>query len=661
MLWTDLNFKVIITHQEHTYTVKSNPRRAGALLALAAFGASLAPAASAAPAVSGVDPDRGCVYNGQSYFPESEVAEGPACWMTPDDLSTPRLAEVDESKGAADLDEVERTPLVGTDVLNGTVAVRDIQAAPKAENSDEIAANVYNLVAPGFPVKIGANVGGGIHAHDNIPVYVVDSSNPTQAYAEFSSTDPRVTNSPGAVHYNTGKVPVPAGFKPSDGGDHAAAIYDVATGVHREYFGLSGSNEDGWAFASGGYLLGSPDFGPLGLENQALGLMQGSSSVVGMANSLTQISVEDVVSGEIDHAFSMTAPNYAPEPVWPAKQSDGNRTDIPAPQAGMFGRLPADVDIEKWAADFKAEKGRPVDKITLMKMYAAQNHGVPVTDRNGVVWADNFESPYGQGGENKWETDPVAATLMAEYRPGDFPLHLLEWVTPSWVGEPEDYEPSENSVPVPVPDPSTPAPEPTEPGADPTEPTPEPTEPTAPAPEPTEPSTEPTEPGVDPTSPAPEPTEPSTEPSVEPTEPSTEPSTEPTEAGAEPSGEPTQAPTIPAVEPTEPGVEPTEPGVEPTEAGAEPSTEPTSTQAPSAPVKEADEPSEAEVTNAVAEDASPVSESDAPTESFEGGVRVNSAEVNAPSAAMKFGTFLSAALIAGGVLMVRRGLTARKA
>ena len=379
-------------------------------------------------------------------------------------------------------------------------------------------------------------------------------------YAEFSSTDPRVTNSPGAVHYNTGKVPVPAGFKPSDGGDHAAAIYDVATGVHREYFGLSGSNEDGWAFASGGYLLGSPDFGPLGLENQALGLMQGSSSVVGMANSLTQISVEDVVSGEIDHAFSMTAPNYAPEPVWPAKQSDGNRTDIPAPQAGMFGRLPADVDIEKWAADFKAEKGRPVDKITLMKMYAAQNHGVPVTDRNGVVWADNFESPYGQGGENKWETDPVAATLMAEYRPGDFPLHLLEWVTPSWVGEPEDYEPSENSVPVPVPDPSTPAPEPTEPGADPTEPTPEPT--------------------VDPTEdPSPEPTvDPTEDPSPEPTEdPTGEPTEDPTE---NPTGEPTENPTD---EPTEdPTGEPTEdPTGEPTEdPTTEPSADPTSSEVP---------------------------------------------------------------------------------
>lgn len=229
----------------------------------------------------------------------------------------------------------------------GSFVQRDISAAPLAANSERISAfgdgplpDLYLNEDWRRRLKTGASIGGGAASHDNIPIYTVDSSNPFQDFATFASTDSRVTTFPRLTEVTTGTIPLPDWAKASDGGDRALAVYEVATGIFRDYYGAAQDDDGVWNFASAGHFYADPDTGTVGSDNYWLQYLQGANSVVGIANELTQVGAEELRSGVIGHAVSVTFPSYlAGQVSFPAKQTDGKLASSSYPNAPVAGRM----------------------------------------------------------------------------------------------------------------------------------------------------------------------------------------------------------------------------------------------------------------------------------------------------------------------------------
>lgn len=421
----------------------------GSALATAvfAFGGEAIIGSTPSFAAPGIDLDTGyrssgkCVENGFKYTRSGNIAEGPHCFATTDRSTKPVLATVDKKKTANDLKLVESwSPLSPTKYLaRGTMATRRITNAPKHSQSSIMASAVAKIPSlyNNLGVITGVNVGNGVHAHDNIPIYTVDSSNPAQKYATFRSNDARVVNFPGIKRVNTGKIPLPTWAKPSDGGDKALAIYDVATGIWRSYFHVVKTGTSTYSFASGGYWYADDIANRrAGDSNYWLSLIQGTSSVIGLSNELTQIGFEEVKKGSINHMVSVTFANYPSEASFPAKQSDGNlpKDKYPvAPKAGQIFTFPKTMDIDKYCAD------NNLDELTKMIMKAIQTHGGIIADRNFFCHAFNFENPYGIAeyasvGKNAWKEDAKAKRLINGFQANKFPWAKTEWIAENYAG-----------------------------------------------------------------------------------------------------------------------------------------------------------------------------------------------------------------------------------
>jgi hypothetical protein len=289
-------------------------------------------------------------------------------------------------------------------------------------------------------IRLGASVGMGTLSNDSIPIYVVDSSNPYQQLQTFSSTFTRVTSFPKLVQMTTGQIPLPTWAEPSIGGDHALAIYDMGTGIWRSYYGMTPHSGGGWDFTSSGYWYGDKGSNKAGYWNYWLGLIQGSSSVVGISNELTQIGPEEVRRDQINHMISMTFPDFKADSMsFPAKQTDGglDSIDYPnAPEAGQVFTLPKSFDVDSYAATHGL--GATMTAI----LHAIQNYGGIVTDKNNWVMSLNFENPLGFGvraddpGNNLWATDPVLDSKMTELGSdlNKFPWSATQWLASDYAG-----------------------------------------------------------------------------------------------------------------------------------------------------------------------------------------------------------------------------------
>ncbi|MHA6525092.1 hypothetical protein [Tessaracoccus sp. G1721] len=407
---------------------------------LLALGSLPAPAGAETVGIpSGLDEARGCVYNGFPYAPTAGViAAGPHCFSTPDDSGRPVVAGVDPSKTAADLASIQGWSPLHPDhyVARGTFATRLIGDAPRAANSAAIATFVSDALPRMYLpdtfdpwLRMGANVGDGVHAHDNIPIYTVDSSNPYQEFAVFASTDARVVNFPRLKAVTTGRLPIPSWARASDGGDRAFATFDVATGIMRGYYNAvkAGPDLSEWHFAASGYWYGDPETRSAGADNYWLGYLTGSNSVIGISNELTQIGAEEVRRGEIGHMVSLTFPDYQRGVIsFPAKQTDGGLDPAAypdAPAAGQVFTFPKAFDVEAYV------KANGIDPTMAAVMRAVQKYGGIVSDKNTFVMALNFESPYGMGnGVNPWKSDPELASRINNLTKDKFPWALTEWL-----------------------------------------------------------------------------------------------------------------------------------------------------------------------------------------------------------------------------------------
>ena len=190
--------------------------------------------------------------------------------------------------------------------------------------------------------------------------------------------------------------------------------------------------------SSGGYMLAKPNFEGVGEDNYWLTLKNGTSSVVGMANELTQIGVDELKAGKINHMVSITAADYAAlSASFPAKGTDG-KIDLSkypnAPRAGQRGFLPASFDVEEYLAN----TGHADDQLTRMILTAMKEYGFILTDHNLFTNAFNLEAassyaPYARQGKNVYKEDPQLAAMFASFVPSgftgtQFPWHQVQWM-----------------------------------------------------------------------------------------------------------------------------------------------------------------------------------------------------------------------------------------
>lgn len=202
--------------------------------------------------------------------------------------------------------------------------------------------------------------------------------------------------------------------------------------------------------SSGGYMLAKPNFGGVGEDNYWLTLKNGTSSVVGMANELTQIGVDELKAGKINHMVSITAADYAAMSAsFPAKGTDG-KLDLSkypnAPRAGQRGFLPASFDVEEYLAN----TGHADDQLTRMILTAMKEYGFILADHNLFTNAFNLEAPssyapYARQGKNVYKEDPQLAAMFANFVPSGFTGTQFPWQQVQWM--PVNYtESAENSA-----------------------------------------------------------------------------------------------------------------------------------------------------------------------------------------------------------------------
>lgn len=202
--------------------------------------------------------------------------------------------------------------------------------------------------------------------------------------------------------------------------------------------------------SSGGYMLAKPNFGGVGEDNYWLTLKNGTSSVVGMANELTQIGVDELKAGKINHMVSITAADYAALTAsFPAKGTDGkiDASKYPnAPRAGQRGFLPASFDVEEHLAN----TGHADDQLSRMILTAMKEYGFILADHNLFTNAFNLEAassyaPYARQGKNVYKEDPQLAAMFANFVPSGFTGNQFPWQQVQWM--PVNYtESAENAA-----------------------------------------------------------------------------------------------------------------------------------------------------------------------------------------------------------------------
>lgn len=241
---------------------------------------------------------------------------------------------------------------------------------------------------------------------------------------------------------------------------HTGAITATRAAVEKAGGTLNVQIEADWTpvikYSSGGYIPAKPNFGGMGENNYWLNLISGTSSVVGMANENTQIGIDELRSGKINHALSVTFPNYQRGASFPAKMADGNidTTKYPeAPHAGQRWRLPKDFDTDGYLRSID----KTDDAILRMQIEAAKEYGGIVTDRNLATIAFNFESgwsyaPAAREGKNIYMDETVEngwlKKMFDKHTGGNaaFPWQAVQWMPVNYAELPAGSQGKQNTL-----------------------------------------------------------------------------------------------------------------------------------------------------------------------------------------------------------------------
>ncbi len=274
-------------------------------------------------------------------------------------------------------------------IAQGSIFTREVKNMPLATNSAAIAAYMPKMPAEYLPERFKKTVLTTLSTTSyNIPIYVVDSNNPSQEYANFESKDNRVIYKKDLVQYTTGRIPLPKYAQPAGGGDKS-------------------------------------NFKDLGKDNFAMQHTTGGSAVVCMLNPLSQIGIAEARKGEICHALSFTIANAGKGFSYPAKQGDGTSTNPNAPLEGQWFRIDPKIDLNKL-------KLRP---FTLLVAKAVQKYGGYAADKNLFCHTFTAEHPINemvQGKPNPWEKGGDIYEKYNGIDLNDFPWHLTQWAPVDW-------------------------------------------------------------------------------------------------------------------------------------------------------------------------------------------------------------------------------------
>lgn len=328
---------------------------------------------------------------------------------------------------------VWKSPLSPTDYLaKGTVFTRSVANMPVATNSSTIAAYMPQLALKNNQWGVTTSLNT---TSFNLPIYRMDSSVAGCTKATFTATDPRVANNAEIKSNVTGMIPFPAHGVAAGGGDRSFTVIDQATGMWREYFGNTKQADGSWITTSAGYFKGSAGFTGFSTSNYWMQNTRGTSSVVGMMNSLSQIGIEEVRAGVIGHALSFTIADASNEGwSFPAQGGDGKDTNAAAPREGQWFRFPPTLNLTTLGL-------RP---FTLMVATAIQKYGGYAADKNLHNHAFNAEHPVNEIAQGRKDPWAIGGDLFEKYATGnpgyksfnlnDFPWSKTEWAPVNWNG-----------------------------------------------------------------------------------------------------------------------------------------------------------------------------------------------------------------------------------
>ncbi|WP_049152998.1 hypothetical protein, partial [Cardiobacterium hominis] len=325
---------------------------------------------------------------------------------------------------------------------NGTVFTRSVADMPLADNSAAITQYAPTMAKNNYGVVTGLN-----HKSYNIPIYIVDSSDPKQHYATITSDDARVNASADIKAHTTGKIPLPEYATPAGGGDKSFAVYDKATGLMREYFYAVKQPDGSWKVSAAGYFQGQAGLDDLGVKNYWMQHEHGGSAVVRMLNPLSQIGISEILAGRINHAVSVTLPNAKKGVIsFPAQDSDGTDENPNAPAEGQWFRIKPGVDLDTYTRG-----GQPLGELTKMIAKAVQTYGGYGADKNLNNFAFNAESAHNylaRGKEDPWrEGGEIAQKVGNNMNINDFPWELVEWAPVGWNDKGQDAGVYSNTQP----------------------------------------------------------------------------------------------------------------------------------------------------------------------------------------------------------------------
>ncbi len=331
-----------------------------------------------------------------------------------------------KSSSPADL-AVNGSIFYPTYIAENTVYDRGVADMPIAENSAAMARYMKEM-----PSKYNNRVTTSLnHRFFNLPVYVVDSRDPATPRVRVNVPEfrnPMVSPRMRKILFND-DIPIPAWARaanPQRSGDSAMAIYDIGTGIIREYFFILKDNDKEWTASYGGYYEHMFD---LATKNYACQHTEGSDFVTRMIGAPGQIGIEEARRGEIRHAICFTMAN-ARRGVhsWPALQGDGTDDNPDSPAQGQWFRLPPDLNIKKMRL-------KPMTELIAITV---QKYGGFGSDKNLFCHAFNAEPGFVE--EHLTGQDPWAkgGDLARKYRLdidnllNDFPWELTEWAPLDW-------------------------------------------------------------------------------------------------------------------------------------------------------------------------------------------------------------------------------------
>jgi len=306
-------------------------------------------------------------------------------------------------------------------IAQNSVLTRSVSNMPVHSNSANQAAwmQAHINAGSGFgPTSFNTSVSGT----RPIACYVVDSTMPNASFQQMTisgsavinpnlgNIDPLAGNNYAQSILN-GMIPWPEWLTPKyavqSGQDSATAIFDVGTGILREYYKVASTGTNTWSATQAGFSIA-----PIGLDgwtdiNYPLQFMYGYDAAVWMHNHLGFIGISEARNQQINHAVAFTFSNCATNssvgeaihpdgtryqttgPCWPALSCDGAAMPVSdeIPMEGQWATLPSDLDLTP---------SGPYPPFLRVILKAIQTYGMVGTDKNLFVHAFNAEPGFAE-------------------------------------------------------------------------------------------------------------------------------------------------------------------------------------------------------------------------------------------------------------------------